>query len=162
MVLLPLLSDRDEFVRREAAYALGKTGNRAAIPSLVELLNRDRQDAVRGAAAVALGELGDELAVVPLAQILVPARGSRRTKNPFVLMAAARSLGQIGSTAGVPALVITLNNEAADIEVRREAAVALGRIGDASAVGSLQRVLSSTDPYLAEAAREAIKKLPSQ
>lgn len=158
-VLLPLLGDRDEFVRREAAYALGKTGSRAAVPSLVEVLNRDRQDGVRGAAAVALGELGDGVAVVPLTEILVPTQRSRRTRNPFVLLAAARSLGQLENSAGVPVLLATLNNEYVDIEVRREAAIALGRIGDASAVSSLQRFVAATDPYLAEAAREAVKKI---
>ena len=158
-ILLPILSDRDEFVRREVAYALGKTGSRSAVSSLVEVLNRDRQDSVRGAAAVALGELQDEVAVVPLAQILVPPRRGRRTRNAFVLMAAARSLGQIGSRAGVPSLIATLDNASTSDEVRREAAISLGMIADPAAVPSLREVVTSEDPYLAQAAVEALKKL---
>ncbi len=157
-LLLPILADRDEFVRREVAYALGKTG-RPAVSSLIEVLNRDREDSVRGAAAVALGELQDEAAVVPLAQILVPPRRARQTRNAFVLMAAARSLGQIGSRAGVTSLIATLDNSSMSDEVRREAAISLGMIGDPVAAPSLRQVVTAKDPYLAQAAVEALKKL---
>src|SRR5215204_2029461 len=54
-VLTPLLSDKDEFVRREAAYALGLTRSRNATAVLTEHLLNDKEDGVRAAAAVALG-----------------------------------------------------------------------------------------------------------
>src|SRR5690606_21280657 len=54
-VLAPLLSDRSEFVRREAAYALAKAGSSAAVPRLSEVLRRDSDIEVRAAAAIALG-----------------------------------------------------------------------------------------------------------
>ena len=63
--LIPLLSDKDEFVRREAAYALGLTRSRSATAALTERLLKDKEDGVRGAAAVALGQIADEAAVVP-------------------------------------------------------------------------------------------------
>ena len=69
--LLPLLEDKDEFVRQEAAYALGLTRSRIVVGPLIERLAQDKKDGVRGAAAVALGHIGDEAAVVPLAQILI-------------------------------------------------------------------------------------------
>src|SRR6266849_4988206 len=69
-LLLPLLQDRAEFIRREAAYALGKTRSGGAVGRLTELLSGDKEAAVRGAAAVALGQIGDETAVNALSLAL--------------------------------------------------------------------------------------------
>ena len=136
--LIPLLSDKEEFVRQQAAYALGQTRSRVAVAELIERL-ADKMDSVRGAAAVALGEIGDASAVTTLSAVLsgqpvVTAAKkkakSKRESNPFVLRAAAHSLGQIGSRASVPVLIVVLQDEKAESDVRREAAFALGAIGD--------------------------------
>lgn len=168
-LLLPLLQDKDEFVRRETAYALGETRSRTGVAPLVSLLEREKEDGVRGAIAVALGQIADETAVVPLAELLgrrVPASGiinrirrKKRDENEFVRRAAARSLGQIGSRAGVPALIEVLEDEQAPDDVRREAANSLGAIGDVSAVPALRASLASSDPYLARIAQDALRKL---
>jgi len=166
--LIPLLSDKDQFVRQETAYALGKTHSKSAVPALVERLLNDRKDGVRGAAAVALGQIADDAAVVPLAHVLQPqaampgskkARQSKSKENVFVLRAAARSLGQIGSRAGVPALIATLEDEKVSDDVRREAAIALGWIRDPAAVSALRSALMARDPYLSLAADEALRKI---
>lgn len=166
--LIPLLNDKDEFVRREAAYALGKTKSRSAVSALTERLTTDKKDSVRGAAATALGQVGDETSVIALAQVLFPGgsaqsfkrAGRRKTKeNPFVLRAAARSLGQIGSRAGVPALIDALATDALPQDVRREAAHALGLIGDPSAVPALRAAISARDPHLSRIAHEALRKI---
>jgi HEAT repeat protein len=73
--LLPLVSDRDEFVRREVAYSLGLTRSRKATEPLTRLLLEDKKDAVRAGAAVALGDVADESAVVALATVLSPESG---------------------------------------------------------------------------------------
>ena len=165
--LIPLLSDKDEFVRQQAAYALGQTRSRAAVDPLIERLS-DKQDSVRGAAAVALGQIADATAVTSLAAVLNPQAGlkpakknkkSKREPNPFVLRAVARSLGQIGNRAALPALILALQDEKAEDDVRREAAYALGAIGDSSALPALRGALTTRDPYLAEAAHEAILKI---
>ena len=162
--LLPLLGDKDEFVRREAAYALGLTKSRSAVTSLVERLVKDKKDGVRGAAAVALGQIGDESAVVSLAQVLSPqasspgAKGSKE-KNLFVLRAAAVSLGQIGSRAALPALLSALEDESTADDIRREAARSLGLIGDPAAEPSLRKVLMARDAYLSLAAHEALSRI---
>ncbi len=118
-LLLPLLQDRAEFIRREAAYALGETHSRSAVARLTELLSSDKEVAVRGAAAVALGQIGDETAVNALLQAL---SGTKKKKAgpgaELVMSSAAHSIGQ-----------------------------------------SLRAVLDSSDPYLAEAAREALRRL---
>jgi HEAT repeat protein len=58
--------NREEWqVRRFAAQALGKLGDRRAVPALIASL-RDESDLVPPAAAEALGELGDRQAVTAL------------------------------------------------------------------------------------------------
>jgi HEAT repeat protein len=162
-LLLPLLTDKLEFVRREAAYALGETRSRSAVASLTNVLISDKEMTVRSAAAVALGEIGDESAVQPLAQVLT-AQPSKKKKakaepNDFVKRAAAQALGRIKSRSGVDVLIATLANEANDNDVRREAATALGLIGDSSATAALQVAFTSSDPYLSDAARDALRRL---
>ena len=163
--LIPLLSDKDEFVRQQTAYALGQTRSRSAVARLIELLG-DKQDSVRGAAAVALGQIGDATAVTALAEVLSPQavlskknKKSKREQNPFVLRSAARSLGQIGNRAALPALIVVLQDEKAESDLRREAASALGTIGDPSAIPVLRSAMTDGDPYLAQTAHEAIKKI---
>lgn len=164
-VLLPLLKDKDEFVRREVAYALGRTRSRSATAALSDTLLSDKEDGVRAAAAVALGHIADEAAVVSLAGTLAPelaARGSskrKREQNVFVLRAAAVALGQIGSRAGTPALISALTNEKLDSDVRREAARSLGIIGDPAAVPALRAASTASDPFLSQLAYEALRKM---
>jgi HEAT repeat protein len=161
-LVIPLLSDKAEFVRREAASMLGRTRDRSAVPALVNAL-LDKKPSVRGAAALALGEVGDETAVQPLANLLTGAKKKRSFEDEFVLRSAARSLGQIASRAGVPALIATLENSANAADTRREAATALGAIGDTAAMPALQAAFSSgEDPYLTEAARAAMRAIKSK
>ncbi|HEU4715190.1 MAG TPA: HEAT repeat domain-containing protein [Pyrinomonadaceae bacterium] len=163
--LLPLLNDKDEFVRREAAYALGRTRSRSATAALSERLLTDKEDGVRAAAAVALGDIADEAAVISLVGTLAPEMSSRenrkrkREKNVFVLRAAAVALGKIKSRAGTAALISVLGNEKLDSDVRREAARSLGLIGDPAAASALRSVSTASDPYLSQAAHEALRKL---
>ena len=162
-LLIPLLQDKLEFVRREAAYALGETRSRTAVASLTNLLTSDKDVGVRGAAAVALGRIGDESAVPTLSQVLAgppeKKKKARAAENEFVMRAAARSLGQIRSRSAVDVLIATLTNDVNDSDLRREAATALGLIGDAAAGPALQAAFASSDPYLSEAAREALRRL---
>lgn len=153
--LLPLLNDKDEFVRRETAYALGMSKSRSATSALGERLLTDKEDGVKAAAAVALGEIADEAAVVPLVQTLTTARKA----NVFVLRAAAVALGKIKSRAGTAALISTLSNEKLPSDVRREAARSLGLIGDPTAAPALTAASTDPDPYLAEISHSALKRL---
>jgi HEAT repeat protein len=160
--LTPLLTDKLEFVRREAASALGSTHSRAAVQPLIQLLATDKEASVRAAAAIALGKIQDEAAVVPLVNVLSGTASGKKSKtreNEFVLRAAAESLGQIGSRAGVPALIATLSDEKTEADVRRAAAGALGLIGDMTATPALKAAGNSNDPYLASASLEALKRI---
>lgn len=162
--LIPLLNDRDEFVRQEAAYALGRARSRTAVAPLIERLSTDKKDGVRGAAAVALGQLGDESAVVPLANVLAPEmspgkRKARNKENVFILRAIAVSLGQIANRAGLPALIAALEDETTVSDVRREAARSLGLIGDQAAEPALRKALASSDAHLGRIAFEALRRI---
>src|SRR6476646_2814487 len=163
--LLPLLNDKDEFVRRETAYSLCMTRSRTATTSLTDHLLNDKEAGVRGAAAVALGRISDENAVISLAttlapQLSAPAKSKRKPEaNDFVLRAAAVALGQIKNRAGTPALISALNNEKFPQDVRREAARSLGLIGDPAAIPALQTASLSEDPFLAQLAFDSLKKL---
>ena len=163
--LLPLLNDKDEFVRREAAYALGLTRSPSATAALTNLLLNDKEDGVQAAAAVALGHIADEAAVVALVgtlapQLSAPANKKRKPENnAFVLRAAAAALGQIKSRTATAALISALNNEKLPSDVRRESARSLGLIGDRTAEPALRSASMAADPYLAQIATEALKKL---
>ena len=162
--LIPLLQDKLEFVRRETAYALGEIRGRWAVEALSSLLLFDKETGVRAAAAIALGQIGDNAAVSALSQVLngtAPTKGKKKRarENEFVMRAAAHSLGQIRSRSSVTVLIAALENETNPSDVRREAATALGLIGDASAASALRAALVSADPYLSEAARDALRRL---
>lgn len=93
--LSPLLNDKKELVRREAAYALGAVRNSNSVAALLQVYRKDKIADVRNAAIVALGEIGDASAIETLTQIL---RGKPRKNDQaddFLRRAAARSIGQI-------------------------------------------------------------------
>jgi HEAT repeat protein len=163
-LLVQLLNDKKEFVRREAAYALGQTHSPKAVPDLTRVFGADKEAGVRGAAAVALGEIGDSSAVVPLISALHHSiEGSKRSghgeNNEFVLRSAVRALGQIRDRVAVSTLAGILTDKRSASDVKREAAFALGRIGDPSALDALDLAESSSDPYLSQIASEAKKRI---
>jgi len=168
-LLLPLLRDRDEFVRREAAYALGLARSPLAVSALAVALETDKEASVRGASAVALGLIGDAAAAPALIGAIsrrLPAPGffnrlrrRRIEEDEFVRRASAASLGQLKSREGVPVLIAALSSERTPDDIRREAARALGLIGDPSAIPALRAALAARDPYLSRIAFEALRKL---
>ena len=166
-VLIPLLSDKAEFVRQETAYALGKVGDASAVPPLIKAIHKD-SDPVRNAATVALGEIGDAFALETLSELL---KKKPTEDNEFLRRAAAHSIGEIAGlqktpvtaqfrNAGVVLVKVLQSNKEAE-DTRREAARALGAIGDPQAVGILKANVNSSDTYLAEICRNALRKLGS-
>jgi HEAT repeat protein len=168
-LLVPMLNDKSEFVRQQVAYALGESKSNRAVPALVASLAGDKQDSVRGAAAVALGNIADQAAVLSLTAILdggqLPAvngkkkKSAGRKENEFVARAAAHSLGRIRSPLAVPSLARALNDPNSPADLRREAAEALGAIGDASASPALRATRENEDPHLAAIVTQALKHI---
>ena len=90
--LTPLLNDKAEFVRREAAYSLGNIGSQEAAAPLLGHLQKEKLFEVRNAIVVALGQSGDSSAIEPLVEIL---QRSPKEDEEFLRRSAARSIGQI-------------------------------------------------------------------
>jgi HEAT repeat protein len=152
-IIAPLLSkDKSAFVRKSAAYAIGRLRSPAGTAALVAALG-DKEFEVRGAAAVALGEYSDAQAVGPLIRAL-------SDKSEFVRAHAAHALGGNGRAAvsAVPSLIRMLTSDP-DLEPKRQAAYALGQIGDPSALHALRAAVRANDPHLSSAALTAIENI---
>jgi HEAT repeat protein len=129
-VLAEALADKNEEVRRQAAFALGQLGEKAkpAVPALTKVLSAEENGSdLRGMAAQALGEIGPDAAPA-LAALRKALKDS--DPDPFVLHRAAYALGRIGPKAkeAVPALKELLKFE--DAYVRQAAKQALKQIGE--------------------------------
>lgn len=144
--------EKKTFVRKSLAYALGRVADRRSTHALLAAL-KDKNAEVRGAAAVALGQYADSSAVAPLVEAL-------GDKNAFVRARAAAALrtNAKDSQPAVPALIKVLSSDE-NAEARRQAAHALGAIGNRSALGALERASHSEDPYLSKAAGDAIRRI---
>lgn len=69
-LLLPLLKNKNPWIRAEAAKALGEIGSPEAVPSLCNILKKDKNPYVRYRAAWALGEIGGEKSLSALKKAL--------------------------------------------------------------------------------------------
>jgi len=112
----------DPRVRRYLALALGRFGNKAAVPALVDALG-DADPETRIYAAFSLGRIGDRRATPGLARALTD-------EDAGVRKAAAYTLGGLADPASADALREALHDE--QIDVTWNAAVALARMGDPS------------------------------
>jgi len=102
-------------LRRNAARALGKLGDRRAVPSLVACLECE-DFYVREAAAVALGQIRDTAAVDPLKALLAGgvAMATLVPGRPHLVQpveATIESLGQLGCPSAIPLIEPFLAHE---------------------------------------------------
>ena len=147
-LLLSALGDSDNEVSSRAADALEVLGTRA-VPLLIEAL-ADAQPRVRHRAAGVLGKTGDARAVQPLSQAW---RAARYARGDNIRYSAAQALVTIGEPA-LSALIEALSDEGA--EVRRVAAISLGRVGNPSATAPLIGALRDADGLVRGRAAEAL------
>ena len=121
----------DPEMKRYLALVLGRTGDREALPLLVQALE-DEDDRTRIYALWALGILGDPRAREPLTRALSdPDPGLRKT--------AAFALGELNDPAVIPGLRPLLDDAATD--VRWNAALSLARLGSDAGVPVLESML---------------------
>lgn len=120
-------------VRRGAAQALGKIGDRRAVGPLMEAL-RDEDLEVRKNAAQALGEIQDPVAVVPLIVAL---------EESALFGSAAEALLRIKDPSAIDPLSKLLNSD--NRLFRMTAVKALGGIRDRKAAEKLIPVLKDKD-----------------
>ena len=140
---------RDEFsgVRWKAAEALSKLGNPAVGPLIAALQYPD--DDVRWKAAIALGEIGNPDAIDPLIALLAD-------DDRFVRSRAAHALSMIGEIA-VGHLIHALKS--GNPATRRGAALALGKIKNASAVEPLILALADEQAMVRAEAAAALASI---
>nr|MDQ2687630.1 MFS transporter [Armatimonadota bacterium] len=166
--LVKALDDVALPVREQAAHALGEIGDKRALPPLMRKLS-DPASGIENAAATALGKIGDRAALPSLAAAAqlgplprqlaaIEALGrlpdSRATEavqsflpDPPLRLAALRALAEREDPQSAPSLRAELEGER-DPAALAVLADALGRVGDATAVGpllaALERTLSPT------------------
>lgn len=143
--LATALVDKDPVVRYYASEALTGIGAKA-VPALIEAL-RAHRESDRDRAARVLWRIG-AAAVDPLLAVL-----QDKASTPEMRAASARTLGMIGDKRAIKGLALVLKDER--YFVRRQAAIALGQMGD-SAVGLLLEMAGSSTPTTREAAIEAL------
>ena len=140
--LAGLLDAAEPVVCQKVAEALGRSGDRSAVPVLIRLLRSDAACAW-WQASEALAAIGDRAAVPPLVATL--GKGSANARA-----AAAHALGMLRDPAALDGLTEAVG--AGDAAVRCAAAKALGQLGDAAAAPALAQVLSDPDPETRAAA----------
>src|SRR5438067_9280922 len=125
------------------AEALGNIGDARAGPALLRLA-RSGDDNVRLAAVEALGNVKSKDAVPELSHIV-----DDPTAPPLLIKRACVALGQIGDTAGIPALAHALVIERQGVSFLSDSSFALFLMGP-SAVEPLIKIAQDQDPaYLA-------------
>ena len=133
-ILVDLLNDNNEYVRKEAVEALGRIGDKKAVRHLIPLLN-DSDDFLKYNVIDALGEIKSKDAVEPLIRILKDENHPERNK-------AAYALGEIGDKRALVPLI-----EAVDFNKETDWMIiyAIGETGDKRAVKPLLKLLKTNE-----------------
>jgi HEAT repeat protein len=152
--ILDRLNSADPLERACGTRLLGESDQStdSALPLLLTALE-DPNYLVRSRAAEALGNIGDDRAVRPLMDAL-----KRGAEYPEVRSRAAEALGQLKATEAVEPLTESLTGMVWN--VRYQAVIALGRIGDPAARDAVEQVVRYDPNFSVRAvAREALQEL---
>ncbi|HEX4046509.1 MAG TPA: HEAT repeat domain-containing protein [Elusimicrobiota bacterium] len=136
--------DQPAPLRAAAALALGRIGDRVAVPSLAEAL-KDPAPQVRYAAALSLGRLPADGVATRLERTL------RTDPNWQARYAAAIALGRTRKAFTAEALADALGSDPA-WQVRQQAARSLQDLGTAHAASALATALNDPEPSVRAAA----------
>ncbi len=144
--------------RADAARKAGAPRNKSAIGDLISALE-DEDVTVRAAAAEALGKIGDHRAAEALGKLFDARRGkseNRRVDSLDDRLAAIRALSQLGPPA-LQQLLQALKSD--DRELRKSAAISLGSLGCAEAIGPLVERLDDPRSQVRQVAAQALGSL---
>lgn len=148
--LIASLKGEDDYLREQAAEALGQIKDRKAVELLVASL-KDGDATTRCGVTYALGQIKDPKAVEPLVAALKDGDISVRIET-------IRALGNIKDPKAVETLIASLEDENAFVRI--EAAQALGRIEDIKALEPLKsRLEKESDSIARNAIEQALKEL---
>ena len=148
--LLTRLKEGDRGAKIGAIYALGRLGGEKVLPILLYCAARPEED-IKCAAVKVLGELAHPQALALLVEKL---------RDPLVSVRAVaiEALSHYRVAALVPRLLPFLKE--GDGLLDAEAALALGRIGDATLEEPLLQLFNSPHPRTRSAAVTALSQLP--
>lgn len=157
--------DRIAEVKNACIAALGEIGDVSAIETLIRILqNRPKKDNtadefLRRSAARSIGQIA-QIIQTGESKILTPQNFLPDDKKPIEKPKRSNLTEAFPAfRPALPVLIQTLQNSREAQDAKREAAFALGAIGDASAIPALQANLNNPDNYLAEISKEALKKI---
>jgi len=148
--LIQLLKNKDADVQKQAAGALGKTGDPRAVEPLIKLIKLKKPNGQTEE------ELDLDLSFEDLELELEP-EDQEEEQDAIVRIIAAGALGKIGGPRAVEALIQLLKDRNADI--RRQAAGALGKIGDPRALEPLIQLLEDKIDDVCKQAGDALGKI---
>ncbi|MHA1356092.1 MAG: HEAT repeat domain-containing protein, partial [Candidatus Heimdallarchaeota archaeon] len=141
-----LKTDKEDWVRGQAAEALGLIGNKSAVPILIVALKNDTGIGVSVRVATALGRLQDPQAIEPLIEFL------RKGQNVETRRAITYALGEIGDKSSAEIFIELLENAEIFIEllendedesVRYWSCLSLGFMKYKKAVNTVLKVLET-------------------
>jgi len=142
-VLIRALKDNDEKVRINALLGLGWMQSKEAVPELIALIGGEDL-MLRRRAAQALGQIGDSRAITPLLGII-------GDKDCDTAVNAILSLGWLKAKEAVPEMLKIVNGFAPQQAEPRALMLAsiraLGHIGDASALPTLEALVAKAKDF---------------
>jgi cyclophilin family peptidyl-prolyl cis-trans isomerase/HEAT repeat protein len=147
--LRKLLAHANPAVRSRAALAVGRLQDSTTVPDLLPLL-ADANPAVRREAVFALGQIGHRSARRPLEERLRDADG----ETVELTIEALSKLGDKAASAPIAAFLRT-----GTVGQRSEAAVALWRLADSTALNALLSAHSDPDPEVRWRVLYALEKI---
>lgn len=181
------LTDADTVVRGSAAGALARTGE-ASVPALLEILaSPDQPEDIKGHAAWALAFIGSEAAdylyealnnasldvrcaVIGALGHVAQEQSDEKScgllvaaltdPEPLIRTEAAAALGQVNYPAALPHLILATRD--ADLDVRKAVINSLGKLGDRTALPTLQALLTDEAEVVRVLAKLAIAQLERQ
>jgi HEAT repeat protein len=161
-LILTLRNDQDLEVKAVSAQALGELGDLSAVAALVKILQKkpnQEDDFLRRAAARSIGQIAQIEQVKKSYMVTTGSLLPEPDKTPAKLKYS--NLGESFPVfrQSVDVLISVLQSSQDSDDTKREAAFALGTIGDPQAIEILQLNLSAKDYYLAGICRESLQKL---
>lgn len=152
-------------VKNAAIIALGEIGDVSAIETLSKILAQkpnEENEFLRRSAARSIGEIA-QINQINQTYVVTPENFLPEKYKTFAL----EKYSNLAETfplfrVAAPVLIKVVQNKNESDDTKREAAFALGTIGDISALPILESNLNSKDYYLAEICKEAILKIKSK
>ena len=153
-------------VKNACVTALGALGDVSAISFLTQILQKklkkddDANEFMRRSAARSIGQIAQ---IIQTANARVYTPENLLIKSPFAFPVTPSYVNLVNNfptfRAAAFALLQILQNPKEAADTKRESAFALGAIGDAAAIPTLQKNLAAEDYYLAQICRESLAKI---